>query len=266
MNVKTIVKVMNFHALIRVDRARRDADQYAKLEQEVVHMMDIIQNNRNFILDKWILNAPAGAPRLRIYIGSDLGFRGAVNASVNSRLARETGENSVVVIGRKLRCPEFALLNIGREEFNDEYRKINDIITQGIRRRKYSAVDLCYDHYYNMSHIEPMEKTVFPVKIERNEAESYTEDFTVEGDDIDTIMEDLLITYLNYEIKIAAVNAFAAENILRQGATSESLKKIDEMQETADWKERKISNQKAAQKVIDTFIKAKRGSRRAAGR
>ena len=72
------------------------------------------------------------------------------------------------------------------------------------------------------------------------------------------MMEDLVITYLNYEVKIAAVNAFASENILRQRMTNDSLKKIDEMEQAAVWQARKEQNQKASRKVIDSYIRSRR--------
>ncbi|MDD6159720.1 MAG: F0F1 ATP synthase subunit gamma [Oscillospiraceae bacterium] len=257
MNIKTIVKVMNFHALLRVDRAHRDADQYQMLEREVARMIDIIQNNRNFILDKWTLTAKEDAPRLRIYIGSDLGFCGAANASVNSMLDEEIPENTVITIGKKVRKRELVDLSIQREEFEARYDEIEAILADGVRHRRYSGIDLCYDHYYNMTHIEPVKKTVFPIELERDELETYTEDFSVEGSDINTMMEDLIITYLNYEVKTAAVNAYASENILRQNATNESLKRVEEMEEEARWEERKSRNEKAARSVIDSYIKMK---------
>ena len=257
MNIKAIVKVMNFHALLRVDRAHKEADQYQMLEREVVRMIDIIQNNRNFILDKWTLTPKEGAPRLRIYIGSDLGFCGAVNASVNSMLDAEVPENTVITIGRKIHKRELVDLDIPREELEQRYGEIEAIVADGIRHRRFSGVDLCYDHYYNMSHIEPLKKTIFPLEVERDELESYTEDFTLEGSDIDTMMEELIITYLNYEIKTATVNAFASENILRQNATNESLKRVDEMEQEARWAERKKRNEKASRSVIDSYVKTK---------
>ncbi len=257
MNIKTVVKVMNFHALLRVDRARREADQYRRLEREVARMIDIIQNNRNFILDKWIFLPREDAPRLRIYIGSDLGFCGAVNASVNARLAAESPENAVILIGRKLHSPGPADLSIGRDEFEARYGEIEAYLSEGVRRRKYSGVDILYDCYYNMTHIEPVEKTIFPIRLERDDLETYTEDFAVEGPDINTMMEDLLVTYLNYELKSAVVNAFAAENILRQNATNESLKKVEELETQERWALRKAQNEAAARKVIDSYTKTK---------
>lgn len=257
MNIKTIVKVMNFHALLRVDRAHKEADQYRMLEREVARMIDIIQNNRNFILDKWTLTAKEGAPRLRIYIGSDLGFCGAANASVNAMLEQETPENTVITIGRKVHRRDLVNLSMDREEFETRYEEIEAILKDGVHRRRYSGIDLCYDHYYNMTHIEPVTRTIFPINVERDELETYTEDFSLEGADINTMMEELVVTYLNYEVKTAAVNAFAAENILRQNATNDSLKRIDEMEEQALWASRKERNQKAARKVIDSYIKTK---------
>lgn len=52
MNIKLIVKVMNFHSLIRVDNARKKADKYLLLEKEISNMIDMILNNENLIRDK----------------------------------------------------------------------------------------------------------------------------------------------------------------------------------------------------------------------
>ena len=257
MNIKAIVKVMNFHALLRVDRAHKEADQYQMLEREVARMVDIIQNNRNFILDRWVLQPKEGAPRLRIYIGSDMGFCGAVNASVNGVLDKEAPENTVISIGRKLHDREMVALSVTRDEFEPRYAEIEKLLSEAVRKRKYSGIDIIYDHYYNMSHIELLEKTIFPVEFERSTQETYKEDFSVEGGDVNELMEELLITYLNYEVKSAAVNAFASENILRQNATNESLKRIDEMEERALWAYRKERNLVAARRVIDSYTKTK---------
>ena len=256
MNIKTIVKVMNFHALLRVERAHREADRYARLEKEVVHMIDLIQNNRNFILDKRSLTAPKNAPHLRIYIGSDMGFCGAVNSYVNSVLSEENGQNDVIVIGRKIHTHVPVLLQIDRDDFAARYDEISKIVAQAVHTRKYSGIEVYYDHYYNMTHIEPTVKTIFPVEISSDREESYTEDFYFEGS-IDDLMEELIATYINYEIKIASVNAFASENILRQSATNDSLKRIDEMEQAALWEERKVKNQLAAKKIIDFYSKTK---------
>ena len=56
---------------------------------------------------------------------------------------------------------------------------------------------------------------------------------------------------------LAVVNSRAAENILRQNATTESLKKIDEIEEENVMEERREKRNVEFQKVVDTFIKYK---------
>ena len=62
---------------------------------------------------------------------------------------------------------------------------------------------------------------------------------------------------LTYEFKIAAVSAYASENTMRQNATTESLKKLDEREEEELRETRKMRTRKAFQKTIDSYIKQK---------
>ena len=45
MNVKAVVKVMNFHALLRVEASGQQALKYSTMEEELSDMMRILQNN-----------------------------------------------------------------------------------------------------------------------------------------------------------------------------------------------------------------------------
>ena len=51
MKLKNVVKVMNFHSLLRVDKSRKAAKKYAYLDSTVAEMIDNIVNNRNIMLD-----------------------------------------------------------------------------------------------------------------------------------------------------------------------------------------------------------------------
>ena len=88
MNIKSIVKVMNFHSLIRVDNAMKKANKYLQLEKEATDIMDMIVNNRNFILDKRLWEVDKSKPTLNIYFGSDYGFCGSINSLLTSSLLR----------------------------------------------------------------------------------------------------------------------------------------------------------------------------------
>ena len=89
MGLKSVVKVMNFHSLLRVDHSRKIAKKFAELEAETTEMIDNIVNNRNIILDITVLRVKKENPILNIYIGSDLGFCSNLNSLVNRELRSE---------------------------------------------------------------------------------------------------------------------------------------------------------------------------------
>ena len=83
MSIKSVVKVMNFHSLLKVDKAKRNAEKYFQYEKELTNFVDIIINNRNLILDKKMLKLDKHLPALNIYIGNDMGFCGNLNYNIN---------------------------------------------------------------------------------------------------------------------------------------------------------------------------------------
>lgn len=254
MKEKLIVKVMNFHSLIRVDSAKRQATKYMQMENEVAEIIDMIVNNRNFILDKTMFRMDETKPPLTIYFGSDYGFCGSINFAINKKIAEDiAGEK--VLIGRKLRdTGGKSTLKICREEFADRYGELEQLLEEGIRNNAFSTINLVYYQYNNISSIELTEKKIFPYDIKKHDSDSYKEDYYVEGD-MNTILTNLITSFLNYEIKIAAVNSFASENIFRQNSTSESLKKIEEIEAEELSEVRKEKTRKEFKKVIDSYMK-----------
>ena len=103
MSLKNVVKVMNFHSLLRVDRSRKSARKYSQMEEMVLEMLDNILNNRNIILDRKALQMNPRQPRLLILMGSDLGFCGNLNNLVRRDFLEEAeGDYRTILIGRKL--------------------------------------------------------------------------------------------------------------------------------------------------------------------
>lgn len=255
MNVKAIVKVMNFHALLRVDSARKLADNYGVLEEELSAMIDIIINNRNFQLDKRIMKPKAGMPELNLYFGSDYGFCGGINSAISSRLMKDTEKSTTVSVGKKLRHRSDVNVRMASEDFDENYKQIEGLLYDAVHNLKYSKINLIYNHYYNMTTIEPVTHCIYPME-QKAGAQGYTGDFVVEGD-IDELLENMILSYLSYEVRIAFINSRASENIIRQNATSQSLKKIEEKEEEQAVEERKIKNLKGFRKVIDSYMKKK---------
>ncbi len=256
MNVKAVVKVMNFHALLRVEASGQKALMYATMQEELEAMMRIIQSNRNLQLDKRIKLPDPKLPVLRIYLGSDLGFCGSVNTSVSSVLLKD-GRGEKIVIGRKLRKPKEQSLILSREEFEQDFDRVRAYLERAVKERCWSAVEIVYNHYYNVSNVKQEIKRIYPVQIEEDEViDNLWDDFEIEGDG-EQMLEDMTVSCMVYELRIAAASAYAAENIMRQNATMESLKKLDEMEVEEKRLARKEKSQASFRKTIDSFVKQK---------
>ncbi|MBQ9648396.1 MAG: F0F1 ATP synthase subunit gamma [Oscillospiraceae bacterium] len=255
MNVKAVVKVMNFHALLRVDASRKRAEKLLDMEEELESMMRIVLGNRNLRLDKRIRLPDQSLPPLRIYLGSDFGFCGSVNATVSSVLRQDDGAEKVVV-GKKLRRGAEASLFLTQEQFEQNFGEVRGYLERAVKERCWSGVDLIYNHYYNISSIKQIERRIYPMEPLPEEASEPGADFMIEGD-AESMINDMTVSYLIYELKIAAASAYAAENVMRQNATSESLKKLDEIEEEETRQIRKEKNAASFQKTIDSYVKQK---------
>lgn len=261
MNVKSVVKVMNFHSLLHVDQARRRADRYGAMKDELESMMRIVLNNRNLRLDKHIKLPDPNQPVLRIYLGSDLGFCGSVNSSVSKVIAEDEARNEKIVVGKKLRKPKEVSYYVTRDDLAEHFADVKQYLERAVRERCWSAVELVYNHYYNLSSIKQEVQRIYPLELKEQETtgdakDDLLDDFMFEGDP-DRMIEDMVIEYLVCELKIAATSSYASENIMRQNATSESLKKLDEQEAEELRIMRKERSLKAVQKTTDNYIKQK---------
>ena len=256
MRIRNVVKVMNFHSLLRVDSARRNAEKYFEYEKEITDFADNILNNRNLILDKKILKLNKEDKPLNVYIGNDLGFCGNFNTNVND-LAKADADIDKIIIGKKIiNEKNNVILSMTKDEYPTTIGEIEDILYDAILNAKYSEINIIYNHYYNISKIELRKKKILPIENikeeESQEKKHHLEDFAIEGD-INSILRNIIVLYLSYEIKIATENSFASENIMRQTITKESLKKLDEIEEENLREERKETNNKNFKKVLENF-------------
>lgn len=257
MKIKSVVKVMNFHSLLKVDKARKKAEKYFEYEEELTNFMDNVLNNRNLILDKKMLKLDKKQKALNIYIGNDLGFCGNFNSNVNHEALKDK-ESEKIIIGKKiLKGKENVLLALTKEEYLNNTNKIEDILYDKIVNSKVSEINLIYNHYYNISRIELVKRKILPIDKKAYETSSHKEDFAIEGN-INDILINMIAMYLSYEIRVATENSYASENVARQMLTKESLRKIDEIEEENLRQKRKEKNAKGFKKVIENFIKIKR--------
>lgn len=257
MKIKNVVKVMNFHSLLRVDSSKRSAEKYFGYEQSVREFIDKILYNRNLILDKKMIKMNDSGKELNIYIANDLGFCGSFNSNI-SEVLRKSNDDDKIIIGKKIaknKKYENIIFSMSKEEYFDKVEELNEFLTQSVENKVYKTVNLIYNHYYNVSKIERVKEQIFPFeKIEKNE--KYNEDFVIEGD-INKILINVIALYLSYEIKVAVENSYASENLMRQMITKESLKKIDEIEEAQRIRNIKLRKMQNLKKQLDIVNKSK---------
>ncbi|MBS6396015.1 MAG: F0F1 ATP synthase subunit gamma [Clostridiales bacterium] len=254
MNIKNVVKVMNFHALVRVDRAKREAQKYMLMSGELYQMLDQIMNNRNLVLDKSVMQPDPKKPSLTFYIGSDFGFCSNYNTLVNHAMNEDDGDK--VLIGKKMRCHTGStVMRIHRGHIRENLYHVEEILKDSLWEKQHSSIRIVYNRYINSttSRLETMQ--LYPMEVPRREdAAAYRQDYVVEGD-LSEILRQLLLTYIMYEIELACISGYAAENVMRQTTTQESLDKIEEREAQRLMEERKDRREKEFSKVIESFSK-----------
>ena len=256
MKIKSVVKVMNFYSLLRVDSSKKKAEKYFEYESAVRDFIDNILNNKNLILDKKMIKMNERGRELNIYIANDLGFCGSFNSNINE-LLRQDKDSDKIIIGKKIiqnKSYENVMLSMSKDEYFEENAKINKIMFEAIKDKKYKSINLVYNHYYNVSRIERVKQQILPLEKAKTKKEEYQDDFAVEGN-INSILLNIIALYLGYEIKVAVENSYASENIMRQMITKESLKKIDEIEDERQREERKSKQVKSLKKQLDNINK-----------
>jgi len=254
MRVKKVVKVMNFHSLLRVNNARRKVEQAYLYEKELKSVIASIVNNRIFLQEKVSLNLNKSAKQLNVYIGSDYGFCSNFNSDVIDLLKTDDKENDKIIIGKRINIPvDNVIMYMDKEDFPINSSKIFEIVLDGVLNNKYSKINIIYIHYYNLNHQEILKRTILPVNFDDAFDEmdaNVNDDFAVEGDII-FIIWSLISIYVSTEIKIAESWSWASENVKRQMFTNESLKHIDNMEEEKTKADRKLRKQKQFEIIVE---------------
>lgn len=242
---------MNFHSLLRVDKAKRKADNYKVLEEEILSFMNKVLNNKNLNLDKRLITSKPDGKIVNFYIGNDLGFCGNFNSSVKHVAEEDKGVIKIVVGEKIFMNKDDVALNIAKEDFYNDFKKIEDIIKPLLINRRIKEINAIFNRYYNVNNIKLEKKKLFPLEFDDSKN---TEDFVIETD-ASSMFEDLLLLYIECELQIIESNSWAAENIMRQNLTSESLKKIDEIEEEKQKQVRKEKKYQAFKKQMANYRK-----------
>lgn len=256
MRIKNVVKVMNFHSLLRVDKSKKEAESYRNVGTEITKIIRTIVNNKNLVLDKKIISPDPKMQKLNIYIANDYGFCGNFNSQV-SRQIKQDKEDYKIIIGSKIVYKDDkTILKIDKDNFYKEFDKIEDAIESAIRNLTYSEINLYYNHYNSTTSFEFKKLTLFPLSFDGDYDSKY--DFVIETD-ITSMLHSLLTFYILYELRMCECISRAAENVIRSQITSEALETIEEMEIENLNKERKEKKSKLVKKTVENYKKVSRG-------
>ena len=251
MRIKNVVKVMNFHSLLRIEASKREASHYQNVGDEITNIIRSILYNRNLVLDKKIIPNPDN-PKLNIYIANDYGFCGNFNSQVAHQI-RQDKDVYKIIIGKKIvYSDDKTLLKIEKDNFNNELGRIEKTIDESIHNAAYSEINLYYNHYNSSTSFEFKKLNLFPLKFE---GEYYSnKDFVIETD-ITSMIYSLLTFYIMYQLRMCECISRAAENTIRNQITREAIDKIEQIEEEQSNELRKEKKTILINKTVDNYKK-----------
>lgn len=252
MRIKNVVKVMNFHSLLRVDKARKTADKYLTVGEEITKILTTILYNKNLVLDKKVLLPDKNNPILDIYIANDYGFCGDFNAAVR-RAINKNPDNYKIIIGSKISYKDDkTVIKIDKDNFQQDFYKIENYIDKSLIDMTYSEINVYYNHYYSSTSFEFKKINLFPLEFEGEYYEG--KDFVAETD-LDLMIKSLVSFYICYQLKMCECISEAAENMERNQITRMALDKIEELEEEERNEEFRKKTEIAVKKNVENYKK-----------
>lgn len=252
MRIKNVVKVMNFHSLLRVDKARKTADKYLTVGEEITKILTTILYNKNLVLDKKVLLPDKNNPILDIYIANDYGFCGDFNAAVR-RAINKNKDNYKIIIGSKISYKDDkTVIKIDKDNFQQDFYKIENYIDKSLIDMTYSEINVYYNHYYSSTSFEFKKINLFPLEFNGEYYEG--KDFVAETD-LELMIKSLVSFYICYQLKMCECISEAAENMERNQITRMALDKIEELEEEERNEEFRKKTEIAVKKNVENYKK-----------
>ena len=226
-SIKNVVKVMNFHSLLRVDKARKKAENYLKVGNEITTILSEILYNKNLVLDKQALVPDPNMPILDIYIANDYGYCGDFNSTVRRAILKNS-DNYKIIIGKKIIYnDDKTVLKIEKDDFSKRFLEIQHYIERSLIDMSYREINIYYNHYYSSTTFGFKKVKVFPIEFT---GEYYDGNDFVAETDLQKMLKSLVSFYICYQLKMCECISEAAENLNRNQITRMALDRIEEQE------------------------------------
>lgn len=251
-SIKNVVKVMNFHSLLRVDKARKRAENYLSVGNEITKILSEILYNKNLILDKQALIPDKDMPILDIYIANDYGYCGDFNSSVRRAILKNPN-NDKIIIGKKIVYKDAkTVLKIEKDDFNKRFIEIQHYIERSLLDMSYSEINIYYNHYFSSTTFAFKKIKAFPIEFSGEYYEG--NDFVAETD-LQKMLKSLVSFYICYQLKMCECISEAAENLNRNQITRMALDRIEEQEEEDRNAMLRKKNEEACFKNVENYKK-----------
>jgi F0F1-type ATP synthase gamma subunit len=179
----------------------------------------------------------------------------AVNIAVAEDAVAEDAAAEKILVGKKLsKGAPGTLLAVDREALGKEYGKITEILEDALVNQRYSAINVAYNRSDGSGGIELWRRRLYPIELTSDAKDHYTDDFSVEGG-AEELLFALCATHAGYGLMAAAAESSAAESMLRQNTTAESLKRLDEREAEERVLAAKVREQASFRRVLDSHVK-----------
>lgn len=252
MRIKNVVKVMNFHSLLRVDKSKKQAESYRNVGEEITKIIKTIVYNKNLVLDKKVIMPDPKMNKLNIYIANDYGFCGNFNSQIGRQIRKDKDDYKIIIGSKIVYKDDKTILKMDKDNFYNEFDKIEDAIDSAIRNSTYSEINLYYNHYNSSTSFEFKKLTLFPIEFD-GEYDTKN-DFVIETD-ITSMLHSLLTFYILYELRMCECISRAAENVLRNQITTQAIDKIEEIEIEQNAQIRREKKSKLVRKTVENFKK-----------
>lgn len=251
-SIKNVVKVMNFHSLLRVDKARKRAENYLSVGNEITKILSEILYNKNLVLDKQALIPDKDMPILDIYIANDYGYCGDFNSSVRRAILKNPN-NDKIIIGKKIVYKDAkTVLKIEKDDFNKRFIEIQHYIEKSLLDMSYSEINIYYNHYFSSTTFGFKKVKAFPIEFSGEYYEG--NDFVAETD-LQKMLKSLVSFYICYQLKMCECISEAAENLNRNQITRMALDRIEEQEEEDRNAMLRKKNEEACFKNVENYKK-----------
>lgn len=251
-SIKNVVKVMNFHSLLRVDKARKRAENYLKVGNEITTILSEILYNKNLVLDKQVLVPNKDMPILDIYIANDYGYCGDFNSAVRRAILKNPN-NDKIIIGKKIVYKDnTTVLKIEKDDFENRFIEIQHYIEKSLIDMSYSEINIYYNHYYSSTTFGFKRVKAFPIEFTGQYYEG--NDFVAETD-LQKMLKSLVSFYICYQLKMCECISEAAENLNRNQITRMALDRIEEQEIDERNAMLRKRNEKACFENVENFKK-----------